>query len=389
MCDRLVSDIHHPDRLNAAGMPVTVGNLLDMATGEMFPWYKAHFLQSPVMPSQKFKLHPLKVGVDGYIEGFRVEAAVAGCAAPQNVILSNNVKAAALFNLRLVQYHCRINGMPMEEYSRFELCHVRLVDVDLTYLFKLETAKAVQVALDLLKARATALYGKKAKFYGSGGSYTLRIETPGGIIKAYIKDLEAQPKALRVTDAAFRNEIEALAPLLLRIEVVLRATDLEKMNLSSPEDWHLTEFNDPAADTYRKVFDEVVRKRLQLDVWHATEAPSEEAMALLADTHHTLLEFHLEGNNARDHELCRYSGSGKLDPNYYQIRNAILAKVGIDLDIPWEHQVAGMVGNLSELLQYDQRFRVPEHLRAYAFTSELFNPMIAALESILFPEEGE
>ena len=112
-------------------------------------------------------------------------------------------------------------------------------------------------------------------------------------------------------------------------------------------------------------------------------------MALLADTHHTLLEFHLEGNNARDHELCRYSGSGKLDPNYYQIRNAILAKVGIDLDIPWEHQVAGMVGNLSELLQYDQRFRVPEHLRAYAFTSTLFNPMMAALESVLFPEEGE
>lgn len=389
MCDRTVSDINYPDKLSAAGMPVTVGNLLDMATGEMFPWYKAHFLPSPVMPSQKFKLHPLKVGVDGYIEGFRVEAAVAGCAAPQNVILSNNVKAAALFNLRLVQYHCRINGMPMEEYNRFELRHVRLVDVELTYLFKLETAKAVQVALDLLKARATALYGKKAKFYGSGGSYTLRIETPGGIIKVYIKDLEAQPKALRVTDAAIRNEIEALAPLLLRIEVVLRAADLEKMNLSSPEDWHLTEFNDPAADTYRKVFDEVVRKRLQLDVWHATEAPSEEAMALLADTHHTLLEFHLEGNNARDHDLCRYSGSGKLDPNYYQIRNAILAKVGIDLDIPWEHQVAGMVGNLSELLQYDQRFRVPEHLRAYAFTSELFNPMMTALESVLFPEEGE
>ncbi len=389
MCDRAVTDNQYPEMLSAAGMPVTVGNLLDMATGEMFPWYKAHFLLSPVMPSQKFKLHPLKVGVDGCIEGFRVEAAVAGCAAPQNVILSNNVKAAALFNLRLVQYHCRINGMPMEEYSRFELCHVRLIDVELTYLFKLETAKAVQVALDLLKARATALYGKKAKFYGSGGSYTLRIETPGGIIKAYIKDLEAQPKAFRVTDAAIRNEIEALAPLLLRIEVVLRAADLEKMNLSSPEDWHLTEFNDPAADTYRKVFDEVVRKRLQLDVWHATEAPSEKAMASLADTHRMLLEFHLQGNNARDHELCRYSGSGKLDPNYYQIRNAILAKVGIDLDIPWEHQVAGMAGNLSELLQYDQRFRVPEHLRAYAFTSELFNPMIAALESILFPEEGE
>lgn len=389
MCDRTVSDINHPDKLSAAGMPVTVGNLLDMATGEMFPWYKAHFLQSPVMPSQKFKLHPLKVGVDGYIEGFRVEAAVAGCAAPQNVILSNNVKAAALFNLRLVQYHCRINGMPMEEYNRFELRHVRLVDVELTYLFKLETAKAVQVALDLLKARATALYGKKAKFYGSGGSYTLRIETPGGIIKVYIKDLEAQPKALRVTDAAIRNEIEALAPLLLRIEVVLRAADLEKMNLSSPEDWHLTEFNDPAADTYRKVFNEVIRKRLQLDVWHITEAPSEETMASLADTHRTLLEFHLQGNNARDHELCRYSGSGKLDPNYYQIRNAILAKVGIDLDIPWEQQLAGMAGNLSALLQYDQRFRVPEHLRAYAFTSELFNPMMTALESVLFPEEGE
>ena len=389
MCDRTVSDINYPDKLSAAGMPVTVGNLLDMATGEMFPWYKAHFLQSPVMPSQKFKLHPLKVGVDGYIEGFRVEAAVAGCAAPQNVILSNNVKAAALFNLRLVQYHCRINGMPMEEYNRFELRHVRLVDVELTYLFKLETAKSVQAALDLLKARATALYGKKAKFYGSGGSYTLRIETPGGIIKVYIKDLEAQPKALRVTNAYARSEIEDLAPLLLRIEVVLRATDLEKMNLSSPEDWHLTEFNDPAADTYRKVFNEVVRKRLQLDVWHVTEVPSEETMASLADTHHTLLEFHLEGNNARDHELCRYSGSGKLDPNYYQIRNAILAKAGIDLDIPWEQQVAGMAGNLSELLQYDQRFRVPEHLRAYAFTSELFNPMIAALESVLFPEEGE
>jgi len=209
------------------------------------------------------------------------------------------------------------------------------------------------------------------------------------IIKVYIKDLEAQPKALRVTDAAIRNEIEALAPLLLRIEVVLRAADLEKMNLSSPEDWHLTEFNDPAADTYRKVFNEVIRKRLQLDVWHITEAPSEETMASLADTHRTLLEFHLQGNNARDHELCRYSGSGKLDPNYYQIRNAILAKVGIDLDIPWEQQVAGMAGNLSALLQYDQRFRVPEHLRAYAFTSELFNPMIAALESVLFPEEGE
>lgn len=389
MCDRTVSDINHPDKLSAAGMPVTVGNLLDMATGEMFPWYKAHFLPSPVMPSQKFKLHPLKVGVDGYIEGFRVEAAVAGCAAPQNVILSNNVKAAALFNLRLVQYHCRINGMPMEEYNRFELRHVRLVDVELTYLFKLETAKSVQAALDLLKARATALYGKKAKFYGSGGSYTLRIETPGGIIKVYIKDLEAQPKALRVTNAAARSEIEDLAPLLLRIEVVLRATDLEKMNLSSPEDWHLTEFNDPSADTYRKVFDEVVRKRLQLDVWHATEAPSEEAMASLADTHRMLLEFHLQGNNARDHELCRYSGSGKLDPNYYQIRTAILAKVGIDLDIPWEQQVAGMAGNLSALLQYDQRFRVPEHLRAYAFTSELFNPMMTALESVLFPEEGE
>jgi hypothetical protein len=387
MCDRTVSDINYPDKLSAAGMPVTVGNLLDMATGEMFPWYKAHFLPSPVMPSQKFKLQPLKVGVDGYIEGFRVEAAVAGCAAPQNVILSNNVKAAALFNLRLVQYLCRINGMPMEEYSRFELRHVRLVDVELTYLFKLETAKSVQAALDLLKARATALYGKKAKFYGSGGSYTLRIETPGGIIKVYIKDLEAQPKALRVTNATVRGEIEDLAPLLLRIEVVLRAADLEKMNLSSPEDWHLTEFNDPVIDTYRKVFNEVIRKRLQLDVWYVTETPSEEVMASLADTHRTLLEFHLQGNNARDHELCRYSGSGKLDPNYYQIRTAILAKVGIDLDIPWEQQVAGMADNLSTLLQYEQRFRVPEHLRAYAFTSTLFNPMMAALESVLFPEE--
>ena len=277
--------------------------------------------------------------------------------------------------------------MPMEEYSRFELRHVRLVDVELTYLFKLETAKAVQAALDMLKARATALYGKKAKFYGSGGSYTLCIETPGGIIKVYIKDLEAQPKALRVADAAVRGEIEALAPLLLRIEVVLRATDLQKMGLSSPEDWHLTEFGDPESDTYRKVFNEVIRKRLQLDVWFATEAPNEETMATLVDTHRTILEFHMQGHSARDHELCRYVGSGKLNPNYYQIRNAILAKVGIDLDIPWEQQVAGMADNLSALLQYDQRFRVPEHLRAYSFTGALFNPMIAALESVLFPEE--
>lgn len=117
--------------LSAAGMPVTVGNLLDMATGEMFPWYKAHFLPSPVMPSQKFKLHPLKVELMAALKVPR-EAAVRGCAAPQNVILSNNVKGLPLFNLRLVQYHCRINNMPMEEYSRFELRHVRLVDVELT-----------------------------------------------------------------------------------------------------------------------------------------------------------------------------------------------------------------------------------------------------------------
>ena len=62
MCDRAVTDNQYPEMLSAAGMPVTVGNLLDMATGEMFPWYKAHFLPSPVMPSQKFKLHPLMVG---------------------------------------------------------------------------------------------------------------------------------------------------------------------------------------------------------------------------------------------------------------------------------------------------------------------------------------
>ena len=141
------------------------------------------------------------------------------------------------------------------------------------------------------------------------------------------------------------------------------------------------------SDTYRKVFNEVIRKRLQLDVWFATEAPNEENMAALVDTHRTILEFHMQGHGARDHELCRYAGSGKLNPNYYQIRNAILAKVGIDLDIPWELQVAGMADNLSEMLQYDQRFRVPEHLRAYSFTGALFNPMIAALESVLFPEE--
>lgn len=148
------------------------------------------------MPSQKFKLHPLKVGVDGGIEGFRVEAAVAGCAAlTQNVILSNNVKAAALyFNLRLVQYLCRINGMPMEEYSRFELRHVRLVDVELTYLFKLKTAKAVQVAPCWYAA--DDCMAKKAKFYGSGGSYTLCVETPGGIIKVYIKDLESAAQGI-------------------------------------------------------------------------------------------------------------------------------------------------------------------------------------------------
>ena len=159
------------------------------------------------------------------------------------------------------------------------------------------------------------------------------------------------------------------------------------MTVSSPEDWHLPEAGDPESDTYRKVFNKVIRERLKLDAWHVTEAPTEETMASLADTHRTLLEFHLQGNNARDHELCRYSGSGKLDPNYYQIRAAILAKVGIDLDIPWEQQVAGMADNLSALLQYDQRFRVPKHLRAHSFTGALFNPMIAALESVLFPEE--
>lgn len=136
------------------------------------------------------------------------------------------------------------------------------------------------------------------------------------------------------------------------------------------------------------MFNEVIRKRLQLDVWFATEAPNEETMATLVDTHRTILEFHVQGHSARDHELCRYAGSGK-HPNYYQIRNAILAKVGIDLDIPWELQVTGMADNLSEMLQYDQRFRVPEHLRTYIFTSTLFNPMIAALSLVLFPDKGE
>ena len=111
-------------------------------------------------------------------------------------------------------------------------------------------------------------------------------------------------------------------------------------------------------------------------------------MATLVDTHRTILEFHMQGHSPRNQKLCRYASSGKLNPNDYQIRNAILAKVGIDLDIPWELQVAGMADNLSEMLQYVLRFRVPEHLRTYAFTSTIFNPMIAALESVLFPEKG-
>ena len=59
MCDRAVTDNQYPEMLSAAGMPVTVGNLLDMATGEMFPW---SFLTIPRDAQPKIQTSPVEGG---------------------------------------------------------------------------------------------------------------------------------------------------------------------------------------------------------------------------------------------------------------------------------------------------------------------------------------
>lgn len=326
------------------------------------------------------------------IAGYEVEINVPATLIGRNHVLVNGVPRAAEAALALLKYYAARNGCSQFGLSQFQLGNVCLKSVTGTFLFECKSAEEALCRLRELKNHADGVLnhaislpsreksGKPTCFLaGADERFTLYIKQREFHIAAYIKQPNVPDAFATFPNAEIKKMLTELAQRIVRVEVTAHGKWLRDQGLDQPEAWR----NNPAA--YGQLF-QLARKALRLDENLRVRLPSQDQMDKLPDTLRTVLQFHLNGENARKHAEVMDGDVTQAAQNkrFSAFKRQVLEKLGIDLSIPWSIQRSQLSPHLKDWFVHPGEYEPSDELAAHVFSRESTHEALKMLEAMIF-----
>lgn len=329
-----------------------------------------------------------------WLSGYELKVNPPACLIGRNYLLVNGVYRAAQGALELLRHHIASRGCSAEGLKLLQLQNTRLTSVTNCFLFEFGTPEEALAKKQELRDYLEGILNhvlpadgvrkrKKSKkpcfSVGPDDSFSVYVRLRHMSVLAYIKEPDVPGAFAEFPSEEVKEQLEALAQRTLRVEITVHEKWLRDNDLDSPEAW----CDNPAA--YEKVFG-LLREALRLDENLRCRTPSDAVIAKLPTDHQTILRDHLNGENARCHELvlnCQGYGKALTDARnkrFSAFKCLILETTGIDITIPWEIQSMKLSPHLRDWLIYPGEYVPAEGLAEFIFSRVTVPEIIRLLQ---------
>jgi len=281
-----------------------------------------------------------------------------------NVLMSNAVYQAALTHKYQLQINLAESGGVDPAYVKtISLKHCEFQEITLTYCLEFESDKQAVGFQSKLKRYAGIVLksprntnqkiSNKVGVSASGDTQSWYInKVEGRSVLFYVKDKNQPKKFASFVSPEVASEIYEIAKRVLRVEITLSAKYLAENGLSKPSAWRGAK----GKAVYREQFD-WLRTLLKVDADYRVNKPQQRHVDGLPERDQLVLAWYLKGKPIN--QLPQFqSGEWKKSP----IKQRILERLRIDIDIPWKTQCRIAIPGLSELLSLDRLVKPPKEL---------------------------
>ncbi|MGE4329344.1 hypothetical protein [Diaphorobacter sp.] len=281
-----------------------------------------------------------------------------------NVLMSNTVYQAALAHKYMAQINLAESEDVHPDYVKtISLKHCEFQEITLTFCLEYESAKqAFRLLLNLKRYAGVVLksprnqsekISKKVGVAASGDTQSWYInKVDGRSVRFYVKDRNQPNKFASFVSPEVENAIYEIGKRVLRVEITLSAKYLAENGLSKPSAWRGAK----GKAVYREQFD-WLRTLLKVDADYRVNKPQQRHVDGLPERDQLVLAWYLKGKPIN--QLPQFqSGEWKKSP----IKQRILERLRIDIDIPWKTQCRIAIPGLSELLSLDRLVKPPKEL---------------------------
>ena len=360
-------------------------------TGEVIIQNGEYWFDSPLTIA-KFQVTP-RLGTDehgrDYVYGYEVfTPGLPACIIGNNVLVENSVPAGVAINTLLLKHALTSNGYPNDWLDKHD---AEVEFVTLVYLFNFADTKDARKCLKMLRTLGTALNNKTRSpgtnpvfAVGSEGDECVYFKGRNFRIRAYVKWGETRKGFCNIESQQLRDEIYGYGAQLLRVEIELSRTLLNRLGLSKAQAWSRVEGRNP----YDLGLD-LIRKYFRFDDHLNTRKPRQDVLNKLPDDWVELLDDHFRGIDLRSHPLITGDRTERQQARYFsRLKCSLIKDAGVDISIFWANQSLALGQKLDgktlkEIIQHSRRFKIPLAMRPHSFCRETVRLKIQLLKQLI------
>ena len=330
---------------------------------------------SALFPTVEYCIEAMDFDVAGDRSDVKVEIAPPTNFFGTNYILHNNAYEAIECAILNMKAGLKRRGFPDKVCNQLKTSACELMSLEMTYLFVRDTPEEAQQLLKDLSFRAHAIHGEKARSVISCDFETVYVnELPQGMLRIYIKSLQAKNCICLLTDGAVRKELEDLAKRTVRIEFIVNGRTIKK-GIPSPEEGKEFNRNPKTWEVVNKGVNPAeavfgfVRSNLMLD----REMKATGTNVILLDIlrpYQEVLQAYFNGDDPREHRNFQFLEGDKRSKRFSACKLEVYREAQYDLTIPWAKAKVLAVDGLAEDISFPRRYQIPKHLRSYTFAPE-------------------
>jgi hypothetical protein len=375
-------DISHIPQEALAGLPTPLVYRQD-------PKRQSSILPFPARQSWRSPLtrKPMKIKVlvnrvftpVALVADFNIPNATVG----QNAELGHSIYAACSVALDFFKIFLAEHGTPLAYLERLTISNIQLGSATITYLVPASENRPAQDIIEVIAQRFTLFFPLSVDYryggsvVGSQSSKTAYCKRRGWAIRVYSTHADKIPSD---ENPLIHQERIEFAANMVRMELILTAEELRKLNLHSVAAWREGHAN----GIYKKLFDEYIRnKGLRLDERLRQDKPDSTDLQKLSSANRHIVEGYLEGKQLKN---CKHlMRESKLDAQKVKssARLKILENLRIDIDIAWaEHRKLGSRW-MDKVIVYPGDHHPPDHRVSGAFCRENLTPIKLQLRATL------
>jgi len=200
---------------------------------------------------------------------------------------------------------------------------------------------------------------------GPGDGQTSYLKTREVSISCYVKDRYA-PSEAQFPSMEVRDAIYSEGETLTRLEGEAKGVLLKNLRATTLESWRRY----GSEDVYER-YSRAIRKKVGLDIELRARRPKPDQIDALQEPDRGMVLMHLENQSARSHPMVlAYPTELEQQKFFSAVKVRVLARLRINLTIPWSKQVAAASSGVYEAFAATNKYSLPAHLAPYCFSAE-------------------